>query len=1083
MTRTRQLPILALSLFALFRTLPAHTQAPPPPAVHIEKLPLTANPDYSREPSIIDRLDVVYRYATDGSGSREVTGIVHLQDEAAIKNWSVLSFDYASGTEHVVIDYVRVRRPDGTIVETPSADAQEMPAAITREAPFYSDLKETQIPVRSLRAGDHLEYKVRTIRTKPEAPGHFWDQQNFFGPTDGGVVLEQSLELHVPKASYVQVWSPKFKSDLTETPTEHVYTWHTAQLRPIAGLDKAAIHSLLAEAADDGEGKLPNVAWTNFHDWAEVGAWYRGMEGTRMAPDDDIRAKAAELTAGKQTPEEKVRAIYGYVGPQIRYIGVAFGVGRYQPHEAGDVLRNQYGDCKDKHTLLAALLSAAGFSSDAALIGSGVRFNEAVPSPGSFNHVITVVQLDGKPIWLDATAEVAPYRMLMPALLDKQALVVPTTGPAHIERTPKDLPFHAEFSFTAEGSLDEHGTSHSHMVMVIRGVDEIIFRQAARSVAPSQWDELMQRISQGMGYEGTVTHAQFSRPDDTAEPFRITYDYERVKGGDWDNYRIAPQFTPIALGPVDEKDLPVSPIDLGYPHVEIDHAVMKLPDGWSADLPPAIHAKSAFATLDKTYKLEDGKLISDRRLEILQKNIPAADWRAYKAWYTDASPGTENWIQLIRTGGHHTAGLDDPKAADLIREATQLEQEHNWDDAKAKLDQAKAVNPKQAYLWSNYGYLAMMYGKPVEATDDLQRELADHPDEDNVSMLLANAQLQQRKQYDATITLQKLIARSPDNEEAANMLASLLLLQKDYPAAEKALRGSLAAHPDSPSAQLQLGTTLIREGKKNEAETLLKTVVEKSDDAMQLNNAAYALADEGLDLPTAEKAARRSLARLEDQMAAASPDDPAIKSLQRTEMILNVWDTLGWALFREGKTAEAEPFVRAAWTHSLAADPGYHLGVILEKEGQPVKAMEVYQVALFGDRGSDPEGIANSNTDRQAALRKAGTPKQVADGKQGLQAQRTFKIPGSNTITGWGTVELIFDAGGVSSAKVIRDHDAYHADAVEPVMQSLRHIDYKAALPPGSKAKLVRRGVLSCHSGSPCEIVLLSSRDAMQNLN
>ena len=53
----------------------------------------------------------------------------------------------------------------------------------------------------------------------------------------------------------------------------------------------------------------------------------------------------------------------------MRYIGVAFGIGRYQPHSAETVLDNQYGDCKDKHTLLAAMLKAAGYEAWPALIG------------------------------------------------------------------------------------------------------------------------------------------------------------------------------------------------------------------------------------------------------------------------------------------------------------------------------------------------------------------------------------------------------------------------------------------------------------------------------------------------------------------------------------------------------------------------------------------------------------------------------------------------------------------------------------------------------------------------------------------
>ncbi len=51
-------------------------------------------------------------------------------------------------------------------------------------------------------------------------------------------------------------------------------------------------------------------------------------------------------------------------------IGIAFGIGRYQPHAADDVLTNNYGDCKDKQTLLASLLQASGITLYPALVNS-----------------------------------------------------------------------------------------------------------------------------------------------------------------------------------------------------------------------------------------------------------------------------------------------------------------------------------------------------------------------------------------------------------------------------------------------------------------------------------------------------------------------------------------------------------------------------------------------------------------------------------------------------------------------------------------------------------------------------------------
>ena len=63
----------------------------------------------------------------------------------------------------------------------------------------------------------------------------------------------------------------------------------------------------------------------------------------------------------------------------VRYVSISLGVGRYQPHSASDVLQNGYGDCKDKHTLLSAMLRAEGIQSYPVLIGSARNWMRTFP--------------------------------------------------------------------------------------------------------------------------------------------------------------------------------------------------------------------------------------------------------------------------------------------------------------------------------------------------------------------------------------------------------------------------------------------------------------------------------------------------------------------------------------------------------------------------------------------------------------------------------------------------------------------------------------------------------------------------------
>ena len=59
----------------------------------------------------------------------------------------------------------------------------------------------------------------------------------------------------------------------------------------------------------------------------------------------------------------RLRAPAAFAQRDIRYVAIEIGIGAYQPHAARDVLLNRYGDCKDKVTLLAAMLQEVGIES------------------------------------------------------------------------------------------------------------------------------------------------------------------------------------------------------------------------------------------------------------------------------------------------------------------------------------------------------------------------------------------------------------------------------------------------------------------------------------------------------------------------------------------------------------------------------------------------------------------------------------------------------------------------------------------------------------------------------------------------
>ncbi len=80
--------------------------------------PVTA-PDVSREALVFDKLYTKVREEADGTGARETIARVRILADAGVKQMAVLTFTYTASTQQVDIAYVRVIKPDGSVVVTP----------------------------------------------------------------------------------------------------------------------------------------------------------------------------------------------------------------------------------------------------------------------------------------------------------------------------------------------------------------------------------------------------------------------------------------------------------------------------------------------------------------------------------------------------------------------------------------------------------------------------------------------------------------------------------------------------------------------------------------------------------------------------------------------------------------------------------------------------------------------------------------------------------------------------------------------------------------------------------------------------
>ncbi|HTB96789.1 MAG TPA: DUF3857 domain-containing protein [Terracidiphilus sp.] len=617
-------------------------------------------PDLSKEALVFDQYHTQIHMEADGTGTREVTASIRILADAGVKAMAILPFTYSAAFQEVNIDYVRVRKPDGSVIETPQSNVQDMPADVSRGAPMYSDIHEKHVAVRGLGVGDTLEYQVTLHILKPEVPGQFWLEYSF---EKNLIVVDEQLDLDVPADKTVTVASSGTQPTISVAAGRKLYHWTSSNLT----------HPDPKDPPVSKKHWKPPVQVTTFTSWEQVGAWYQSLQRTSIVVTPAIQAHAESVTRGLTTEDEKLRALSNDVALHIHYVGLNFGIGRYQPHAADDVLANEYGDCKDKHTLLATLLKAVGIDAWPVLISSGHELDPAVPSPAQFDHVITAVPIGDSLTWIDSTAEVAPIGTLMPNLRDKQALAIPNSKAAFLERTPAKPPTPDSVRFTINAQLSDRGLLKGHITETTSGDVEMLFRLAFRRTPQSQWKDLVEGIAHSQGYGGETSNAQISDVEQIGQPLVIAYDYTREKFYQWDDGHATHWIGPPLpmMGPelprgVNEKKPAESPT-LGSTGRVDYHAELRLPPGWTMTPPKNVELNEDWLEYRSTYSFKSGVFTTDRSMLVKKQEVPLDQWERYLAFRRSMSEDSSDQVLIHRGAGSPPAPVSETASAESMR--------------------------------------------------------------------------------------------------------------------------------------------------------------------------------------------------------------------------------------------------------------------------------------------------------------------------------------------------------------------------------------------------------------------------------
>ena len=1055
-----------ICLFFTSILLLAQAPLPKPVPKPLEKLAEKAD-DFSQEGYVVEKFRTVYRFEADGTGTRELYAQIKIQSEAGVQQWGQVVIGYNSANERLEIPYVRVVRADGTSITAPPDSIQDLSIPIEREAPVYTDYRQKHITVPGLRPGEVLEYDVVAVTHTALAPNQFWMEHDF---TKNGIVLDEELEINIPQARGVKLkYRPGMEPKMRDENGRRIYQW-TSSHRERDDDEKDD-----SKKKPKPEPEQPAVQLTTFASWEELGRWYAELLRDREHPTDEVRTKAAELTDGKTTDLDKISALYDYVATNFHYISLSFGVGRLQPHAATDVLHNQYGDCKDKHTLLASLLLASGFHPSTVLINSSRKLDPDMPSPAQFDHVITLLPLGKEEVWMDTTTEVAPFRMLISNIRKKQALVIPQEGVAHLEETPADPPFPNNQYQQLEGKVNEFGKLDAHIKIVARGDTELFMRVLFRRVPSSKWDQLIKQLNSASGLNGEISNLKVGDPAATKGPFQVEYDIAASNFFDWAKRKsqVALPFSQISLVDADAEDANARPIKLGSPGEYAYHVKLEFPAKYTERPPLAFSMKRDYGQYSASYKAEANVFTAERSLTWTKRELPVSRASDYLSFRRAVTADTEQRLSVDGSAAGNPETSADLKGNDLNDAANAALDRGDYQIAINLFKRVVEADPKHKTAWTNLGRAYMGLRQTDNAIAAFRKQTEVNEYDESAYNNLAWAYSTDRKYDQAAEAYKKAIEINPLSDFAHAALGYMYSEAKQYDKAVPELEKAVSLKADNPLLEVNLGNAYLNLGQDDKAIAAYDRAVEISATPEVWNDIAYELSLKGSHLDRAQQYAESAVAALSASLRNITLQQLSPRDLPLVPGLAAYWDTLGWVYFAKGDLEKAEKYVSAAWQLSPHGEIGEHLGQILEKRGQKDAAIRIYAMADSGLRPT-PE-----TRTRLAAL--AGGESKVAGinerYRDDLQNQRTFALGKVAKETGSAEFFLMFSKGG--SDTTVEDVKFVSGDEnLKSLSAELRNAKYGFNFPDDTPTKIFRRGILNCSKAtSDCSFVMVLPED------
>ncbi len=563
---------------------------------------------------------------------------VHVQQlylvgtDSALETHRVSTIRYSPSSEELRVVHARAWKPNGLVL-----DAQELGAREDSDSPgsMYYDMSLEQFRFSGLEKGDVVELEYSLVPRRRSAPynGYFGELVLFAGR---GPELLKRYVLIAPAAQKIFVHAEKVSpASVSARDGSQVFLW-----------ESRAIPALPREPRSPGVTELsPYVHVSTMGDWKQLGSWYADLIRPQFALDQSLNDELSRITNGLQTDKEKIRAIQEFVLRSTHYVALEFGIYSYKPYPVTQIYARRFGDCKDKASLMIALLRAAGVEAEIALVRTRSLGDVAV-DPASiavFNHAI--VYVPKYDLWLDGTAEYAGREL---PLEDQGAfsLTVSLGGAAQIRHIPMSRVADNYTRHVIRGELSAQGVIQFSGSTTTRGEDAPGLRHDL-AVREQQLDTFRRDLAEvfpNVQVDSVAVHGAEVLSSSVSVEFQGALNspqYKRVVSLS-SSWMPRSYVTALANSSTRTQD-----VVLPSPWTTEEEIHIALPQGAEVvSVPRDQNINSAFGSLRLHYKKSGEEVIIQSHIQFEKARVTAADYPAFRQFCAQAERSFRNEITL-----------------------------------------------------------------------------------------------------------------------------------------------------------------------------------------------------------------------------------------------------------------------------------------------------------------------------------------------------------------------------------------------------------------------------------------------------